>query len=163
MQLLWVPNSMWSALIPAVRLSFYSSSFPTHHYLGVGRSTPAVSFFDTASERALWAGNELTNVGSSPAALAFNWARYQIYGRLAEERDKTKDVLIHINTENTARDMLKITQAHGRDKLQYWGFSYVQFQRHRSCHLLKCCRYGTILGATFASILPVSSLPITLI
>ncbi|KAJ7441123.1 hypothetical protein FB451DRAFT_1299085 [Mycena latifolia] len=38
--------------------------------------------------------------------------------------------------------MLRIVQAHGLDKLQYWGFSY-----------------GTVLGPTYASIFPVSHKP----
>ena len=28
-----------------------------------------------------------------------------------------------INTDHTARDMVSIVKAHGRDKLYYWGFS----------------------------------------
>jgi len=54
---------------------------------------------------------------------------------LAGERDDGS--LRFINTDHTARDMLRIVQAHGRDKIQYWGFSY-----------------GSILGATFAAMFP---------
>ncbi|KAJ7367641.1 hypothetical protein DFH08DRAFT_795785 [Mycena albidolilacea] len=39
----------------------------------------------------------------------------------AGERDDGS--LRFINTENTARDMLRIVQAHALEKIQYWGFS----------------------------------------
>ena len=32
----------------------------------------------------------------------------------------------YVSTALVARDMLTIMQAHGYDKIQYWGFSYVQ-------------------------------------
>ncbi|KAF8890373.1 Alpha/Beta hydrolase protein [Infundibulicybe gibba] len=85
---------------------------------GVGRSTPGVSFFDT------------------PATRALAWGRAQIIGKLASDHID-QDALVHINTDSTARDMLRIVQAHGREKLQYWGFSY-----------------GSVLGLTFAALFP---------
>ena len=42
---------------------------------------------------------------------------------LAAESDD--GYLRHINTDNTARDMLSIVEASGREKIQYWGFSCV--------------------------------------
>jgi hypothetical protein len=47
-----------------------------------------------------------------------------IDGALAEMRDEA-NILPHINTENTARDMMTIVNAHGQEKIQYWGFSFV--------------------------------------
>ncbi|KAK7022930.1 hypothetical protein VNI00_016820 [Paramarasmius palmivorus] len=68
------------------------------------------------------------------------WARSKIEGILAEER--LADVLPHIQTDHTARDMLRINEAHGREKIQYWGISYF-FQDT-----------ATVLGATFAAMFP---------
>ncbi|KAF9266687.1 hypothetical protein L218DRAFT_996260 [Marasmius fiardii PR-910] len=103
---------------------------------GVSRSTPRVSFYETRVERLLWS---MPGVGelskNSPITVAMSWARNKVTGRLAAERDH--NVLAHINTDHTARDMLRITEAHGREKLQYWGFSY-----------------GTVLGSTFAAMFP---------
>jgi pimeloyl-ACP methyl ester carboxylesterase len=50
-------------------------------------------------------------------------------GRLAEERNYA--AIAHVRTENVATDMLKITEALGYPKLQYFGLSY-----------------GTLLGTT---------------
>ncbi|KAF8876133.1 alpha/beta hydrolase fold-domain-containing protein, partial [Infundibulicybe gibba] len=103
---------------------------------GVARSTPRVSFFDTPADRALWeAGPTIITNGSGVDSLASEWARAQLIGQFALERGA--NISAHINTENTARDMLQIVQAHKREKLQYWGFSY-----------------GSVLGATFAAMFP---------
>ncbi|TFK64090.1 alpha/beta-hydrolase [Pluteus cervinus] len=102
-------------------------------FLGIARSTPKAQIFPTQAEREVWEADARSLGQVSGAVHA--WARSQITGKLVLER--TSDFMKHINTENTARDMLRIVEAHGRSKLQYWGFSY-----------------GTILGATYASILP---------
>ncbi|TFK64069.1 alpha/beta-hydrolase [Pluteus cervinus] len=103
---------------------------------GIARSTPKGEAFLAQAERKIFeADADRLGPEGGDADVANAWARSQIIGKLASER--TSDFLKHINTENTARDMLRIVEAHGRSKLLYWGFSY-----------------GSILGATYASILP---------
>jgi pimeloyl-ACP methyl ester carboxylesterase len=99
---------------------------------GVGQSTPRVAPFRTAAEQALWYAPELHIAEDNVANI---WARALVHGQLVQDRDD--GYLRHINTDQTARDMLRIVEAHGRTKLQYWGVSY-----------------GSVLGAVFASMFP---------
>ena len=57
----------------------------------------------------------------STDAVARMHARFSVLSHLAAERigDNSK----YISTALVARDMLSIVHAHGREKLQYWGFS----------------------------------------
>ncbi|KJA18178.1 hypothetical protein HYPSUDRAFT_45494 [Hypholoma sublateritium FD-334 SS-4] len=101
---------------------------------GVGRSLPRASFFRTDAARALWA-ESVRYLNISGEGIGRAWALFHVYGGLAAENDDGG--LKHINTDQTARDMLRIVEAHGRSKLQYWGFSY-----------------GSVLGASFAAMFP---------
>ena len=88
-------------------------------FTGVGQSTPRVAFFKSAGERAIWFASS-RHIAEDD--VANTWASSVLLGKLAEDRDDD-GYLRHINTDQTARDMLRIVEAHGRTKIQYWGFS----------------------------------------
>lgn len=76
--------------------------------------------FKTDVERAIWAAGE-GKVNTTDEGVAKTWARALVLGQNAADNDDGS--LQFIDTEQTARDMLTIVEAHGRSRLQYWGFS----------------------------------------
>jgi pimeloyl-ACP methyl ester carboxylesterase len=93
-------------------------------FSGVERTTPSLRGFIDTPELMTFSikAEDDPPLGTTPDALARTYARYASYGAVAQSR--LKDVAPYINTPFMARDMLAITQAHGFDKLQYWGMSY---------------------------------------
>jgi hypothetical protein len=89
----------------------------------VSYSTPVASFFESDAERAVWnAGVLPTSLNASSDSIPHTWARAQVLGTLAQQRDS--GILKHMTTDNVARDMLRITEKFGFEKLQYYGISY---------------------------------------
>ncbi|SJL16597.1 uncharacterized protein ARMOST_20123 [Armillaria ostoyae] len=105
---------------------------------GVGNSTPRAEFFLSKEEHYQWLAdvNHWTSaVNTTSDQIPHLWASVQVVAELARERDN--GILNYISTDNVARDMLRITEAAGQSKLQYFGISY-----------------GTVIGSTFATMFP---------
>jgi hypothetical protein len=116
-----------------------------HHFLifttGISYSTPTVSFFKSDAERHQWqhpgVDSPYPSLNTSPDVIPTESARAQLLGTLAKNRD-TEELLQHITTDNVARDMLRITEAFGFEKLQYWGISCVDFFLYRHHSFMNC-------------------------
>lgn len=96
----------------------------SHFYSGVGFTHPSLLLFKTAAEDAAWELRHEANppLNSTPDALARDVARSKVIGDLAQKRFKS--YAEYVSTAMVSRDMLRITEAHGYEKVKYWGFSY---------------------------------------
>lgn len=90
---------------------------------GVGLSTPGVSFYDSQIERILNAHTpNSVNLNASEDAIGRLLAKSKSTNALAKQ-SIGDDVLPYINTDYTVKDMVKIVEAHGREKIMFWGMS----------------------------------------
>jgi pimeloyl-ACP methyl ester carboxylesterase len=101
---------------------------------GVGQST-AVRCFDSAEEALTWRAHVPAGVPVGTREREI-WIRaYTELGRRCHRQDR--ELLLHVSTADTARDLDQLRQAVGDEQLTYLGTSY-----------------GTFLGATYANLFP---------
>jgi pimeloyl-ACP methyl ester carboxylesterase len=80
--------------------------------------------FSSFSEWATWTlrTTDIPPLGSTPDALSRDVAQWSVFGDLAARRLGPEAQ--YVSTAYVARDMLRITEAHGFEKLKYMGYSY---------------------------------------
>jgi pimeloyl-ACP methyl ester carboxylesterase len=121
----------WYGLFPeAVRRSFDIVSWDPR---GIGESTQPRCFEDSAQEAAL-----IGDLGAFPATYDEQRIWKNAYGKFAEAcAANAAEMLAHLSTADTARDLEQLRIAAGGGLMSYWGVSY-----------------GTFLGATYANLFP---------
>ncbi|MFE6844539.1 alpha/beta hydrolase [Streptomyces sp. NPDC057686] len=101
---------------------------------GIGNST-AVNCFDSTDGAEAWGRTKPVGFPVGDKERTAWTDAYEDLGRRCEKRDA--DLLRHVSTADTARDLDLLRQAVGESRLNYFGVSY-----------------GTILGATYANLFP---------
>ncbi|QIY56207.1 alpha/beta hydrolase [Streptomyces sp. RPA4-5] len=101
---------------------------------GIGSST-AVNCFANPAEARAWNASRPAGFPVGAAQRAAWIAAYRELGRRCQQRDP--ELLRHVSTADTARDLDGLRQAVGEPQLSYLGVSY-----------------GTFLGATYANLFP---------
>jgi pimeloyl-ACP methyl ester carboxylesterase len=102
---------------------------------GVGASTAVQCFTTRADEEAFFAGVPFEEFPVSRAEERAWIRRYAAFGQVCRERNG--DLLAHVSTAESAKDLDLLRQAVGEPQLNYFGPSY-----------------GTFLGATYANLFP---------
>ena len=118
---------------PALRERFDIASWDPR---GVGKST-AVHCFDSAEAESAFLGDEAVSLSFPVGSMQMtSWLdRYRRLYRHCQRRNG--DLLRHVSTADTARDLNLLRRAVGDRRLNYYGSSY-----------------GTFLGATYANLFP---------
>ncbi len=121
----------WYDQFPAqVRQSFDIISWDPR---GIGASTQGQCFANGNEEASL-----IGVLGAFPVSFDEQHAWTEAYATFADAcARKAGDLLAHISTADTARDLEQLRLASGGAPLNYWGVSY-----------------GTFLGATYANLFP---------
>jgi hypothetical protein len=97
---------------------------PTFPTSGAFRTTPQIITFPDPAEQSKFnfQVSSMPAYNMSPDAISRTYAVSAIAGALAEKR--LGNATEYVGTAFVAQDMLRISRAFGREKLQYWGFSY---------------------------------------
>src|SRR5690606_2381462 len=102
-----------------IRVDVVSDNERLFVYTGIARSTPRTSIFATEAERAFFGNAYLSQmVNGTGEGVAKAWGIGHVIGKLAKAHDEEEgDYLQYINTPNTARDMMRILESYGEEKL----------------------------------------------